>query len=39
MTPLVFGTIPDRAFSSVDFPAPFEPTSATISPAATCSDT
>jgi hypothetical protein len=31
--------MPDSAFSRVDLPAPFGPTSATISPGATVSET
>jgi hypothetical protein len=37
--PPVVGCTPDSALSSVVFPAPFEPISATISPARTSSDT
>jgi hypothetical protein len=39
MEPAAGGTIPLRQLSSVDFPAPLGPMSATISPASTSSET
>ena len=36
IAPLIVATSPEMLLSRVDFPAPFAPTSATISPGATC---